>query len=204
MKAGGKQSETSVDFQQTTWCYIPEDGTLHNHCCENLNTVTSLTDLSLLTKMWQGIFVNAYALFKYGFFISHLSCKLDACRTKNSLHISSNENSWGRVLLEKIISWAGQKNFGLLWNPKVHYRVHKSPLLAETYKSSPHISCFLNLRVNVMLLCTLRSPTQLISYLKVSRLKFVRSFLSSCYMLRGPPICFLWVHHSNNIWEYKV
>jgi hypothetical protein len=30
-------SETSVDFQRTTRRYIPEDGTLHNHRCENLN-----------------------------------------------------------------------------------------------------------------------------------------------------------------------
>jgi hypothetical protein len=29
-------SEMSVDFQQTTWNYIPEDRILHNHCCENL------------------------------------------------------------------------------------------------------------------------------------------------------------------------
>jgi hypothetical protein len=27
--------ETSVDFQKTTRCYIPEDRTLHNHRCEN-------------------------------------------------------------------------------------------------------------------------------------------------------------------------
>jgi hypothetical protein len=27
-----------VDFQQTTWCYIPEDSTLHNHHCENLKS----------------------------------------------------------------------------------------------------------------------------------------------------------------------
>jgi hypothetical protein len=31
-------SETSVDFQRTTRRYIPEDSTLHNHCCENLKT----------------------------------------------------------------------------------------------------------------------------------------------------------------------
>jgi hypothetical protein len=59
MKAGGKQSsaltlvsclahsstlkmeetcssETSADFQRTTWHYISADRTLHNHCCENL------------------------------------------------------------------------------------------------------------------------------------------------------------------------
>jgi hypothetical protein len=27
----------SVDFQWTTECYIPEDKTLHKHCCENSN-----------------------------------------------------------------------------------------------------------------------------------------------------------------------
>jgi hypothetical protein len=31
-------SETSVDFWRTTWCYIPGDSTLHNHCCENLKS----------------------------------------------------------------------------------------------------------------------------------------------------------------------
>jgi hypothetical protein len=30
-------SETSVDCQWTTWHYIPEDGTLHNHRCETSN-----------------------------------------------------------------------------------------------------------------------------------------------------------------------
>jgi hypothetical protein len=28
-------TETLVDFQQTTWRYIPEDKTLHNNHCEN-------------------------------------------------------------------------------------------------------------------------------------------------------------------------
>jgi hypothetical protein len=31
-------SETSVDTQRTTRRYIPEDGTSHNHCCENLKS----------------------------------------------------------------------------------------------------------------------------------------------------------------------
>jgi hypothetical protein len=33
-------SETSVDSQRTTWRYIPEDRTLHNHRCENLKSDT--------------------------------------------------------------------------------------------------------------------------------------------------------------------
>jgi hypothetical protein len=31
-------SETLVDFQQTTWRYIPEDSPLHNHLCESLKS----------------------------------------------------------------------------------------------------------------------------------------------------------------------
>jgi hypothetical protein len=31
-------SEMSVDSQRTTWRYIPEDSTLHNHRCEDLKT----------------------------------------------------------------------------------------------------------------------------------------------------------------------
>jgi hypothetical protein len=34
-------SETSVDIQRTTWRYIPEDSTLHNHRCENLRPAMS-------------------------------------------------------------------------------------------------------------------------------------------------------------------
>jgi hypothetical protein len=35
---GNLFSETSIHFQWTTWCYIPEDSTLHNHRCENLKS----------------------------------------------------------------------------------------------------------------------------------------------------------------------
>jgi hypothetical protein len=87
MKAGGKQSETSVDFQRTTWYYIPEGRTLHNHCCEKPKSHSHLF----------GWAFPAYALFKYGFFISrHLSCKLDACRTTNSLHTSNRRKLLGQ------------------------------------------------------------------------------------------------------------
>jgi hypothetical protein len=36
-------SETSIDFQLTTRPYIPEDRTLHNHRCENLNSYNQIT-----------------------------------------------------------------------------------------------------------------------------------------------------------------
>jgi hypothetical protein len=31
-------TKTSAGFQQTTWCYIPEDRTLHDNHCENLKS----------------------------------------------------------------------------------------------------------------------------------------------------------------------
>jgi hypothetical protein len=36
MEATSCSSETSVDFKRTTWRYISEDMTLHDHLCENL------------------------------------------------------------------------------------------------------------------------------------------------------------------------
>jgi hypothetical protein len=39
MEATGP-SETPVDFQRTTGCYIPEGSTLHNHRCEYLKPYT--------------------------------------------------------------------------------------------------------------------------------------------------------------------
>jgi hypothetical protein len=40
MKPGGKQS---LEFQWTTQPYVPEDSTLHNHCCENLKYYNTKT-----------------------------------------------------------------------------------------------------------------------------------------------------------------
>jgi hypothetical protein len=36
-------SETSVDLQQATQRYVPEDSVLHNHHCENLKSYRSVT-----------------------------------------------------------------------------------------------------------------------------------------------------------------
>jgi hypothetical protein len=44
-------SETSIDFQRTTRCYIPEDITLHNHWCDNLKP-NILTDWECWMIRW--------------------------------------------------------------------------------------------------------------------------------------------------------
>jgi hypothetical protein len=41
-------SETSVDTQRTTRRYIPEDCTLHNHRCENLESYKELVTLNFI------------------------------------------------------------------------------------------------------------------------------------------------------------
>jgi hypothetical protein len=40
-------SETWVDFEQPTTCYMPKERTLHNHCCENLKSTLVLTAVNI-------------------------------------------------------------------------------------------------------------------------------------------------------------
>jgi hypothetical protein len=40
-------SPLDVNFQCTTWGYIPEERTLHYHCCENLKSYKILKDLHI-------------------------------------------------------------------------------------------------------------------------------------------------------------
>jgi hypothetical protein len=44
-------SKTSVAFQWTTYHYIPENGTLHNDCRENLTSNTSVGSVNLLPNL---------------------------------------------------------------------------------------------------------------------------------------------------------
>ena len=57
-------------------------------------------------------------------------------------------------------SSAAQEIRGILWNPKVHYRIQKSPLLVPVWKhinpvhtnsTSPLPSCFLEIHFNIIL-----------------------------------------------------
>jgi hypothetical protein len=43
-------SRTSNDFQWTTWCYIPEDGTLQNHLFEKLKSYNTTGRLKWKNK----------------------------------------------------------------------------------------------------------------------------------------------------------
>jgi hypothetical protein len=68
-------SETSVDFQQTAWSYVPEDRILHKHRCEGLKSY-NLTDVietpfgytAICNKKATALRVSTYELLKFFFF----------------------------------------------------------------------------------------------------------------------------------------
>jgi hypothetical protein len=53
-------SETSVDFQRTTQCYIPEDRILHNHRRENLKSYKPHTVLKRKLCILDSSYVTAF------------------------------------------------------------------------------------------------------------------------------------------------
>jgi hypothetical protein len=81
-------SETSVDFQQATWHYIPADRTLHNHCCENLISYNSLipSTSSLCT-------FNTISLFPYWHTVTMLWKPFATLTDINSIRHRSRTNS---------------------------------------------------------------------------------------------------------------
>jgi hypothetical protein len=130
-------SEMSVDFQQTTWRYIPEDSTLHNHCCENLKSympqtnspeslfTPSLCKCNLMHTASLSI-VTSPELTACLLLDSYLACsltlKMEAILT-NSMELN---HSW-----EAASCAATQEFSSILWNLKVYYHVHKSPRLVS-------------------------------------------------------------------------
>jgi hypothetical protein len=101
-------SKTSVDFQWTTWCYIPEDRTCHNHHCTNL-------------KFYKMFFVIKGPLLTLSLRIITIFLKLCNFKVKiwrknaTKIHFHSPVNSQ-MIQWKKSISWCGLKMNATLYS----------------------------------------------------------------------------------------
>jgi hypothetical protein len=114
MKAGGKHkmgaiwsSETSVDTQRTTRRYIPEDGTLHNHRCENLKS-----HISFRTSKWHYV--------QYLPVPSHPSPSTPPC-----LHFSRNKHEGRREALIMVFGISSHFNSAFGHQARTHVSTTK-------------------------------------------------------------------------------
>jgi hypothetical protein len=121
----------------------------------------------------------------------------------NSLKvIDSLTHSWSRALLEKPPAvQLLQELPNILWNPEVHYRIHKSPSSTGSYPEPDRsIPPYFSLRSILILSTHLR--------LGLPRGRFPSGFPISYMHFSSPHLCYMscpshppWLDHSNYTWR---
>jgi hypothetical protein len=114
-------SETSGDFQQPTWRYIPEDTAVHNHRCENLK---SYIMVNLMTQRSEREVCKA-RLVQLVLKMESLSLILTSCSGVTSLlTVLSQRILHPQIYLFRIL-WLKEKNL-------YEFVEHKKPLNVNT------------------------------------------------------------------------
>jgi hypothetical protein len=121
--------ETSVDTQRTTRRYIPEDGTLHNHRCENFKSYMfhfslKLKNANYIMPYLQNSPVNRHRDTKQGF-------------------LGKNYNSSCTLVRQFADLYGGRAYKLLIVTLLVHlwHNFHRCTLLqADTYQTAPKVS----------------------------------------------------------------
>jgi hypothetical protein len=82
---GDMSSETSINFQRITRCYVPEDRGLHNHSCKNVKSYIDALHYRTYKRTYWGVTAESMIV---------EPIDADIARLRHGKHLSAAMNTW--------------------------------------------------------------------------------------------------------------